>query len=180
MGSSDSGVGGRTNTASGSGLHDDGKERLKVGVSDAHVTDRDVVLVTSGLGSCLGVALYDPTTGIGGLLHAMLPESADHPGPPEKFVVEGIDEMLAALDRAGASRRSIRAKLAGASSMLDLETESASVGEQNVAAAERALDERNVPIEGSDTGGSNGRSLKFEPAAGELAVSSADGDRRVL
>jgi len=172
---SDSGLGGHTNGGFGSE-----KERVKVGVSDAEVTSRDVTLVTSGLGSCLGVALYDPQSDIGGLLHAMLPESADHPGPPEKFVVDGIDQMIDDLDRAGASRRSIRAKLAGASSMLDLETESASVGEQNVDAAHRALTARNVPIEDADTGGSNGRSLQFEPAEGELLVSSADGDRRVL
>lgn len=172
---SDSGVGGHT----GSGFGDE-KERIKVGVSDAEVTSRDVTLVTSGLGSCLGVALYDPQSGVGGLLHAMLPESADHPGPPEKFVVDGIDQMIDDLDRAGASRRSIRAKLAGASSMLDLETESASIGEQNVDAAHRALAARNVPVEDTDTGGSNGRSLQFEPVEGELLVSSADGERRVL
>ncbi len=175
MAPSDSGLGGRT----GGGFGNE-KERVKVGVSDAEVTTRDVTLVTSGLGSCLGVALYDPHSGVGGLLHAMLPESADHPGPPEKFVVDGIDQMIDDLDRAGAARRSIRAKLAGASSMLDLETESASVGEQNVDAAHRALDTRNVPIKNADTGGSNGRSIRFEPAEGKLFVSSADGDRRVL
>ncbi|MEZ3142336.1 chemotaxis protein CheD [Halobaculum sp. MBLA0143] len=179
MDSSDSGLGGRSETSVDRSASGD-KERVKVGVSDAEVTTDDVKLVTSGLGSCLGVALYDPTSGVGGLLHAMLPESADHPGPPEKFVVDGIDQMLEELDRAGASRRSVQAKLAGASSMLDLETESASVGEQNVDAARRALDARNVSVEGSDTGGSNGRSLRFEPANGRLVVSSADGDRRVL
>lgn len=176
---SDSGLGGRSGANAGPSVSGE-KRRVKVGVSDAEVTTRDVTLVTSGLGSCLGVALYDPTSGVGGLLHAMLPASADHPGPPEKFVVDGIDQMLEELDRAGASRRSIRAKLAGASSMLDLETESASVGEQNVDAAKRALNARNVPIEASDTGGSNGRSLRFDPADGRLVVSSADGERRVL
>jgi chemotaxis protein CheD len=154
--------------------------RVKVGVSDAEVTDEDVSLVTSGLGSCLGVAIYHPDADVGGLLHAMLPEEADHPGPPEKFVVEGIDAMIEELQRAGASRRGLRAKLAGASSMLDLETESASIGEQNVAAAREALDARNIPIEDADTGGNHGRSLCFEPSTGRLIVSSANGDRTVL
>jgi chemotaxis protein CheD len=180
MGRSDSGVGGSSGGVSATALGDEGKERVKVGVSDAEVTSRDVALVTSGLGSCLGIALYDPTSGVGGLLHAMLPESSDHPGPPEKFVVEGVDEMLRRLEHAGASRRSVRAKLAGASSMLDLETESASIGEQNIAAAREALDARNIPVEGSDVGGSSGRSITFEPAEGTLVVSSATGEETTL
>jgi chemotaxis protein CheD len=180
MGPSDSGVGSASGGVSAAGLAEEGKERVKVGVSDAQVTTRDVALVTSGLGSCLGIALYDPGSGIGGLLHAMLPESADHPGPPEKFVVDGIDQMIEELEQAGASRRSIRAKMAGASSMLDLETESASIGEQNVEAAEEALQARNIPVEGSDTGGGNGRSLRFDPAEGSLVVSVANGDKTVL
>lgn len=180
MGHSDSGVGSTSRGVTAAGLGGNDRERVKVGVSDAEVSSGDVLLVTSGLGSCLGIALYDPQSGVGGLLHAMLPESADHPGPPEKFVIDGIDEMLEQLERAGASRRTLRAKLAGASSMLDLETESASVGEQNIEAANTALEARNIPIEGRDTGGSNGRSLQFSPADGELIVSSADGNRTVL
>ncbi|MFB6178019.1 MAG: chemotaxis protein CheD [Halobaculum sp.] len=180
MGHSDSGVGSTSGGVRATALGENERERVKVGVSDAEITSSDVLLVTSGLGSCLGIALYDPQNGVGGLLHAMLPESSDHPGPPEKFVVDGIDQMLDQLERAGASRRTIRAKLAGASSMLDLETESASVGEQNIEAARTILEARNVPIEGSDTGGNNGRSLRFSPADGKLVVSSADGDRTVL
>ncbi len=180
MGRSDSDVGSRARGRTATGLGEESRERVKVGVSDATVTSRDVILVTSGLGSCLGVALYDPTNDVGGLLHAMLPESAGHPGPPEKFVVDGIDEMLDEIERRGGSRRQVRAKLAGASSMLDLDTETASVGEQNVAAAEEALAERNIPVEGKELGGDNGRSLQFEPTEGRLLVSSANGNRTEL
>ena len=151
-----------------------------MGVSEAKVAAAGTQLVTSGLGSCLGVAVYDPHADVGALLHAMLPESANHPGPPEKFVVDGIDATLAALDEAGADRSRLRAKLAGASSMLELETEDQTVGEQNVAAAREALRAHRIPVEATDVGGSDGRSLQFTPGDGRLVVSSAGGQKRVL
>lgn len=167
----------RTSETRGGGR---GTERVKVGVSEAHLAGADQTLVTSGLGSCLGVALYHPNANVGGLLHAMLPTAENHPGPPEKFVVEGIDAMLSALEEAGVARSGMRAKLAGASSMLDFDTEEQTIGEQNVAAAKRRLSAHRIPIEAADTGGSEGRSLRFDPASGRLVVSCAGGKRRVL
>lgn len=154
--------------------------RVKVGVSEAAVGGAEDVLVTSGLGSCLGVGLYHPNADIGGLLHAMLPESADHPGPDEKFVVEGIDMLIAQLEAHDVPRSGMRAKLAGASSMLDFKTEDQTVGEQNVEAAERRLSAYRIPIEAADTGGSRGRSLTFDPETGRLVVDCAGSDREVL
>lgn len=155
-------------------------DRLKVGVSEAALGGPGEVLVTSGLGSCLGVALYHPNADVGGLLHAMLPEAANHPGPAEKFVVEGIDALIGRLEANDVPRSGMRAKLAGASSMLDLAREDETVGEQNVAAAERRLKAYRIPVEGADTGGTDGRSLKFEPTTGRLVVDCAGGDRTVL
>lgn len=154
---------------------DDG--RVKVGLSDARVARDGAVLATSGLGSCLGVAVYDPATGVGGLLHAMLPAAADHPGPDEKFVREGIAALIAAVTAAGASD-DLRAKFAGGATMLDLSFDGPddSVGDRNVAAAEATLADQGVPVVATDTGGAYGRSLRFETATGRLHVSSIDGD----
>ncbi|MFC7097315.1 chemotaxis protein CheD [Halobaculum marinum] len=140
------------------------------------------VLVTSGLGSCLGVALYHPTTGVGGLLHAMLPEAADRPGADEKFVVDGIDALVDALAAAGAPPDGLHAKVAGAAQMIefDLGEDAGSVGERNVAAAEAALADRDIPLVDADTGGARGRSLRFETDTGTLHVSYAGGETIVL
>lgn len=155
--------------------------RRKVGLSDATVATDGSALVTSGLGSCLGVALYHPGVGAGGLLHAMLPEAQGHPGVEQKFVVEGIDALVSDLADAGAPPSGLQAKLAGAAEMLQLDVDGgASVGSRNVAAAERALAELDVPIVAADTGGHRGRSLRFDTAAGQLHVVYAGGDSTIL
>jgi len=156
--------------------------RLKVGLSDAVVADDGAVLVTSGLGSCLGVALSDPSAGVGGLLHAMLPAADDRPGAPEKFVVDGIDATIAAMVDAGGDPDELRAKIAGAAEMIEFNANGAdgSVGSRNVAAAEAALSERGIPVDGADTGGDRGRSLRFDTATGALHVSYAGGETILL
>lgn len=156
--------------------------RRKVGLSDAAVATDGAVLVTSGLGSCLGVALFHPATGVGGLLHAMLPAAGDRPGADEKFVVEGIDALVEALAAAGADPDALRAKVAGAAKMIEFEVgeDAGSVGERNVAAAEAALAERGIPLVAADTGGDRGRSLRFETADGALLVSYAGGETVAL
>ncbi|ESP89522.1 chemoreceptor glutamine deamidase CheD [Candidatus Halobonum tyrrellensis] len=154
-----------------------GGERLKVGLSEARVAGDGALLVTSGLGSCLGIVVYDPTTGVGGLLHAMLPAAEDHPGPDEKFVTEGVAALVAALADEGVTD-GLRAKFAGGAAMLNfsLDEDGGSIGDRNVAAAEAALADHDVPVVATDTGGDRGRSLRFETATGRLHVSSADGD----
>ncbi|GAA0214329.1 chemotaxis protein CheD [Halobaculum roseum] len=156
--------------------------RRKVGLSDATVATDGAVLVTSGLGSCLGVALHDPGAGVGGLLHAMLPAANGRPGAPEKFVVDGIDATIAAMADAGADPDELRVKIAGAAEMIEFDAggEGGSVGDRNVAAAEAALRERAIPVDGADTGGDRGRSLRFDTATGALHVSYAGGETIVL
>jgi len=156
--------------------------RLKVGLSEAAVADDGEVLVTSGLGSCLGVALRDPDSGVGGLLHAMLPIADGRPGVPEKFVVDGVDATIDAMAEAGAAPGAVRAKIAGAAEMIEFNAGGGdgSVGERNVAAAEAILSKRGVSVDGADTGGDRGRSLRFDTATGALHVSYAGGETIVL
>ncbi|WP_435063392.1 chemotaxis protein CheD [Halobaculum sp. EA56] len=156
--------------------------RRKVGLSESGVATDGAALVTSGLGSCLGIALYHPATGVGGLLHAMLPSANGRPGVDEKFVVEGIDALVADLREAGADPAGLDAKIAGAAEMIDFDAsgDGGSVGQRNVAAAEAALAERGIPVVGADTGGDRGRSLRFETDTGALHVSYAGGDGTVL
>ncbi|QLG61020.1 chemotaxis protein CheD [Halorarum salinum] len=156
--------------------------RRKVGLSDAAVATDGSALVTSGLGSCLGVAVHHPSAGAGGLLHAMLPEASDHPGVDQKFVVQGVEALLAALADEGAPPDGLRAKLAGASEMIEFDRgpSAPSVGRRNVEAAERVLAANDVPVVAADTGGHRGRSLRFDTADGRLRVAYAGGDTRVL
>ncbi|MFB6162994.1 MAG: chemotaxis protein CheD [Halococcoides sp.] len=150
-------------------------QRHAVGVAEYHVASDGSVLTTSGLGSCVGVAIYDEPDGVGGLLHAMLPSAEDRTnGTPAKFVDSGIETMLAELAAEGAAEDELGAKIAGGSDMLDFSGDS--IGSRNVEAARETLEGLDVPILAEDAGGDQGRSLRFSLEEGILEVKSATDD----
>jgi len=152
---------------------------IRVGVADWRVADDGTLLVTSGLGSCVAVAVHDGEAGVGGLLHAMLPEADGPVDNPAKYVDSGLDEMLAAMMRLGASPDALTAKLAGGSAMLDLSIGDG-VGARNVAAAERALADADVELLASETGGDSGRSVSFSPTSGDVTIDRVDAEVLVI
>lgn len=152
---------------------------IRVGVADWRVADDDTLLVTSGLGSCVAVAVHDADEGVGGLLHAMLPEADGPVDNPAKYVDSGLDEMLSAMVRLGASPGNLTAKLAGGSAMLDLSIGDG-VGARNVAAAERALADASVDLLASETGGDSGRSVSFSPTSGDVTIDRVDAEVLVI
>lgn len=152
---------------------------IRVGVADWRVADDDTLLVTSGLGSCVAVAVHDVDAGVGGLLHAMLPEADGPVENPAKYVDSGLDEMLSAMVRLGASPENLTAKLAGGSAMLDLSIGDG-VGARNVAAAERALADADVELLASETGGDSGRSVSFSPTSGDVTIDRVDAEVLVI
>ncbi|CAP13661.1 chemotaxis protein CheD [Halobacterium salinarum] len=153
---------------------------IRVGVADWRVTDDDdAVLVTSGLGSCVAIAVRDARSGAGGLLHAMLPEADGPVDTPAKYVDSGLDEMVSALLRLGASPSTLTAKLAGGSTMLDLSIGD-SVGSRNVSAAERALADADIELLASETGGDSGRSVSFSPSSGDVTIDRVDAEVHVI
>lgn len=148
----------------------------RVGVAEYAVVTDGTVISTSGLGSCLGVALRDPAAGVTGLAHAMLPtHRAGRDGDPAKFVDTGVRTMFAAMERSGARVDRTTAKLAGASRMFEF-SGSPPVGERNVAVAREVLAALGIRVAGEDVGGANGRSLRFHGDTGRLVVRRADGD----
>ncbi|MFB6146723.1 MAG: chemotaxis protein CheD [Halobacteriaceae archaeon] len=146
----------------------DRPDRVKVGIAEYAVADGDTELTTSGLGSCVGVALYDPDSDVAGMVHVMLPAAAGSDGPPAKFADAGVELLLAEMERAGADPDAIRAKIAGGSDMLDLESDDLAVGERNVVAVENALATAGVEVVAADVEGDGGRSLVFR--GGDLQV----------
>lgn len=148
--------------------------RIRVGVADMAVTGNGETLVTSGLGSCVAVGMYDEH-GHGGLLHAMLPEAPAEPVPEAKYVDSGIEALCRDLADLGATRESMTAKVAGGSRMLDIGNGDP-VGDRNVAATERALQRADVEVAGTDTGGGSGRSVTFVPATGTMRIEQVDAD----
>ena len=88
---------------------------IRVGMADLNICKAPDVIMTIGLGSCIGLTLYDPVTKIGGMVHYMLPDSTatENNGNIAKFADTGIEELLKQVTRAGASRSRLVAKIAG-------------------------------------------------------------------
>jgi len=156
-------------------------ERLKVGIAEYQVTTDSAVLTTSGLGSCIGVAIYEELSGAAGLVHVMLPTAEDVDGGNEaKFADTGVAALVEALEAEGASRGSMQAKIAGGSDMLDFSESGSSIGSRNREQVAETLATFDIPLVGEDTGGDHGRSLRLEADSGDLVVKSADSESTVL
>ncbi|SDZ83891.1 chemotaxis protein CheD [Haloplanus vescus] len=151
----------------------------RVGIAEFAVTDGGAVLSTSGLGSCLGVALYDERAGVAGLIHTMLPAAPEDCPNPVKYTDTGIDTLLAAMAAEGATTANVTAKLAGASAMFDFDSQEESIGDRNVAVAHEVFDQRSIPIVAEDVGGDSGRSIKFRGDTGELLIVSSGNETRL-
>jgi len=147
---------------------------IKVGMADLKHTLHPGRLITLGLGSCVGVALYDTKTKMIGLAHIMLPWScqAKNKSNKAKFADTGIKLLLDEMVESGANRNSIVAKLAGGAQMFSYSAVSdmIRVGERNVEATKKVLQELNIPVIAEDTGGKHGRTIEFFSEDGRLMI----------
>jgi chemotaxis protein CheD len=149
-------------------------DRRTVGIAEYEVTTDGASLTTSGLGSCIGVALLDESEGVAGLVHVMLPSSEEGEADRAKFADTGVEALIEAMQERGATRRDMTAKIAGGSDMLDFSSTGDSIGSRNAAVVKETLGEFDIPIEGSDIGGDHGRSLCLETSTGDLVVKNAN------
>ncbi|MFB6164987.1 MAG: chemotaxis protein CheD [Haloarculaceae archaeon] len=155
--------------------------RVKVGIAEYEVTTDGADLTTSGLGSCLGVGLYDPEAGVAGLVHVMLPTADDGTDSnAAKFADTGIAALIEEMEAAGADAARLRAKVAGGSDMLDFSENGSGIGVRNAEQVAATLAEFDVPIVGEDVGGDHGRSLRLRGDTGELVVKSANAGETIL
>lgn len=148
--------------------------RQRVGIAEWRVAETPAILVAYGLGSCVGIVLYDPEGRIGGLAHTLLP--APRPGledvRPAKFVESALRVMVEALVQKGADKSRLGAKIVGGANMFAPVYHPAqeSIGTRNVQAARRTLEALGIPLLGEDTGGDHGRTLEFDLATGQVHV----------
>jgi chemotaxis protein CheD len=135
----------------------------------------DDVLTTLGLGSCIGLAMLDPSSGTVGLAHIMLPaapQGAVH--LPAKFADTAVPALLAALAKCGSVAAGLEAVLIGGARMFAFARSAAlNVGPCNEAAAREALGAAGIPIRAAATGGSIGRSVRVIAADAAVTVRTA-------
>lgn len=149
---------------------------IKIGMAELDVCLPPDAITTLGLGSCVGVVLYDPTKKICGMVHVMLPDSTKIKNNENiaKFADTGIEELLKRIVALGANRKNIVAKIAGGAQMFAFKSDNdmLRVGDRNVEATKAKLKQLQIPLLAEDTGKNSGRTIEFYPESGELLVKS--------
>jgi chemotaxis protein CheD len=149
---------------------------VPVGIGELKISkDPLAVLVAYGLGSCVGVCVYDPESRTGGLAHVMLPNSAEAVSqrPLSKFADRAVPMLLEEMAKLGVPRRRLVSKIAGGAQMLvapGFGGNGFNVGERNIEAVKAALERNRVPLLKADVGGHRGRTLAMHLAVGKILV----------
>lgn len=143
---------------------------IKVSISDYKVVSSPDSLVTIGLGSCVGIALYDRRTKIAGLAHIMLPYSTHFRDTTnkKKFADTCIPLMISEMEKMGANKRNMTAKIAGGANMFSMSGET--IGLKNAQAVEEVLGSLGIKIEAKDCGGNAGRTVRLDGETGNVYV----------
>jgi chemotaxis protein CheD len=159
--------------------------RIDVGMADLGTgDDPSTVLATYALGSCLGVALWDPVAGVGGLLHVMLPDSSLDPkrarANPERFVDTGVPLLFHRCYALGARKENIEVRVVGGASMQkNKKTDHFQTGKRNLLALRQILWKNGVFLKKADVGGSRSRSVFLYLQGGDLLVKSEGSSYRL-
>jgi len=148
---------------------------VKVGIADMNIAKAPDKIRTSGLGSCVGIVLYDERSTTVGMVHVMLPDSTL--GRTDKinlakFADTGITAMVEQLKIEGIQPYKLRAKIAGGAQMFQFTSsrDTMRIGPRNVEAVKEYLKKFSIPIVAEDTGGNSGRTIEFDPTTKLLNI----------
>ncbi|HWR61779.1 MAG TPA: chemotaxis protein CheD [Clostridia bacterium] len=147
---------------------------IKVGMADMNTAVSPGVLTTLGLGSCVGICLYDTSSRLSGMVHIMLPSSQQIKNNSNlaKFADTGVVKLLEDMLKLGAKRSKIVSKIAGGSQMFNFNDTSdiMRIGARNVSASKETLKQLGIPLVAEDTGGSYGRTIELYSETGILLI----------
>lgn len=139
----------------------------------------DFRMASIGLGSCIGLTLYDPDLKTGAMVHIMLPESSGRTDRPGKYADTAIPLLIGELTTKGSKKRSLVAKMAGGATMFEAFSASMNIGQRNIEKVKEILARENIRLVAEETGGKMGRSVYFFPKEnGRVAVRLANGSSR--
>ncbi|MCY6959534.1 chemotaxis protein CheD [Clostridium brassicae] len=149
-------------------------DEVRVGIADLNTALPPKKLITVGLGSCIGIALYDKHKKIGGLAHIMLPDSSQFTkvNNPMKFADLAIPLLIEEMEKKGAVKRSIVAKIAGGASMFNFSDKSMimDIGNRNGNSVKKVLKELSIPLLSESIGGNKGRTMIFNTLDGMVQI----------
>ena len=159
-------------------------EVIKVGMADLNLCRDPDIITTLGLGSCIGIALYDPSTKIGGLAHIMLPDSTKMRNNSNiaKFADTGIEELLNRMIKAGAVKSRLVAKIAGGAKMFEVSglSDIGNVGQRNAEASRAKLKQLGIRLIAEDTGLNYGRTVELNCDNGDYYIKSVGKPLKII
>ena len=159
-------------------MNDRKPETHKLGIAGIVVVSRPDTIRTV-LGSCVGIAMYDRTAGIGGMAHIILPSSEDGKGARGKFADTAVDQLLDDLMGNGGRRNRFSAKIAGGASMFGTKVDGG-LGVRNIEAVKRRLSHHCIPLLAEHIGGTKGRRMVLSPSTGRVEVQIIGEELKVL
>ncbi len=148
---------------------------IQVRMGELKISETPDQLGCTGLGSCIGLVIYDSDKKVGGLAHIILPEAGKngkHKTKPGKYANIAIPFLIEELEKKGARKDNLWAKMAGGAHMFSFETDNdiGRIGERNAETVQEILKEWKIPVKGLDCGGKSGRTIKFSLETGELLI----------
>lgn len=148
---------------------------VKVGIAEIGFAVSPQVIRTVGLGSCVGVVIYDSRLKMGALAHVVLPDSSLAKGGTinaAKFADSAVEEIVTLLKQNGSTGKRLKAKLAGGAQMFQLaeSQEIMKIGARNIEAVEKQLIRFHIEKVAVDVGGHFGRTIEFDPESEKLSI----------
>ncbi|MDZ5473458.1 chemotaxis protein CheD [Bacillus sp. 31A1R] len=158
---------------------------VKVGIADMNIVKGSDHIRTSGLGSCVGVVVYDQSREIAGLAHVMLPDSSLAKAGSmniAKYADTAVKELVNRLIKVGAKQMALKAKIAGGAQMFQFanSNDMMRIGPRNVEAVKKELSALNISLVAEDVGGNSGRTIEFDPKTGILNIRTVNKGVREL
>lgn len=136
-----------------------------------------------GLGSCIGLCVFDPATKLAAIAHIMLPESRNKDNPElGKYADTAIPKVINDMVSKGASKNRLRVAIAGGAQLFTFANASdkMDVGKRNIEAVKVALKASQLKLVAEDVGGKTGRTVTVDSATGEVTVRQVGGVERPL
>jgi chemotaxis protein CheD len=155
------------------------KEIIDVNTGEVRVGSNKTVLRSLAVGSCIVIAAYDSQHRIGAMAHVMLPGSApERTEDRTKYAADAIDELIAKMHRAGASKADIEVCLVGGGNVLRKENDT--ICRENIRSTTQFLRERGIPVRASVLGGTERKGVFLDVETGSISYSEGDGKEKPL
>lgn len=145
-------------------------EEIELRIGEMEITNSKGILTARALGSCVAVAIYDRQNEVGGMAHVLLGNGKrKKEGRCCMYADEAVENLIKGIISKGGRRRNLKAKIAGGASMFS-STSAGKIGKKNVKTVRRELEDRNIPIEGEDIGGTHARNVRFKVGSMSMKV----------